>query len=301
MTLQRRMWEWRTRLVIVEEIGRARARRGGPRRGLPACMIANLADGCVTAQASTARPDASAVARVARKRSPEPKLDKLDQLCSSFSAHEPDPTPDRRAPAAVRRPRARRLRRLVGLRRRRREALARRLLDAEGGLRGDHPGLREDARGRRASTFSQSYGNSGDQARAVIAGLPTDVAALSLEPDITKLVEEKLVARRLERDADEGHRHALRRRARRAPRQPEEHQGLGRPRQARRRGADAQPVHLRRRALERHGRLRRADRAGQDRGAGRSTTSSSSSRTSSCRTSPRASRCRTSPAARATS
>ena len=43
-------------------------------------------------------------------------------------------------------------------------------------------------------TFTQSYGNSGDQARAVIAGLPTDVAALSLEPDITKLVEEKLVA-----------------------------------------------------------------------------------------------------------
>jgi sulfate transport system substrate-binding protein len=42
-------------------------------------------------------------------------------------------------------------------------------------------------------TFSQSYGASGDQARAVIAGLPTDVAALSLEPDITKLVDEKLV------------------------------------------------------------------------------------------------------------
>jgi sulfate transport system substrate-binding protein len=43
-------------------------------------------------------------------------------------------------------------------------------------------------------TFSQSYGNSGDQARAVIAGLPTDVAALSLEPDVTKLVDEQLVA-----------------------------------------------------------------------------------------------------------
>jgi sulfate transport system substrate-binding protein len=43
------------------------------------------------------------------------------------------------------------------------------------------------------TTFSQSYGASGDQARAVIAGLPTDVAALSLEPDITKLVKEQLV------------------------------------------------------------------------------------------------------------
>jgi sulfate/thiosulfate-binding protein len=42
--------------------------------------------------------------------------------------------------------------------------------------------------------FTQSYGNSGDQARAVIAGLPTDVAALSLEPDITKLVQKDLVA-----------------------------------------------------------------------------------------------------------
>jgi sulfate/thiosulfate transport system substrate-binding protein len=43
-------------------------------------------------------------------------------------------------------------------------------------------------------SFTQSYGNSGDQARAVISGLPTDIAALSLEPDITKLVEEDLVA-----------------------------------------------------------------------------------------------------------
>jgi sulfate transport system substrate-binding protein len=43
-------------------------------------------------------------------------------------------------------------------------------------------------------TFSQSYGASGDQARAVISGLPADVAALSLEPDITKLVKDNLVA-----------------------------------------------------------------------------------------------------------
>jgi sulfate/thiosulfate-binding protein len=44
------------------------------------------------------------------------------------------------------------------------------------------------------TAFSPSYGNSGDQARAIIAGLPTDVAALSLEPDITKLVKDNLVA-----------------------------------------------------------------------------------------------------------
>jgi sulfate transport system substrate-binding protein len=44
------------------------------------------------------------------------------------------------------------------------------------------------------TSFTPSYGNSGDQARAVIAGLPTDVVALSLEPDITKLVKDHLVA-----------------------------------------------------------------------------------------------------------
>jgi len=43
-------------------------------------------------------------------------------------------------------------------------------------------------------TFSQSYGNSGDQARAIVAGLPASVAALSLEPDVSKLVKERLVA-----------------------------------------------------------------------------------------------------------
>jgi sulfate transport system substrate-binding protein len=43
--------------------------------------------------------------------------------------------------------------------------------------------------------FSQSYGASGDQARAVLAGLPADVVAFSLEPDITKLVDEGIVAK----------------------------------------------------------------------------------------------------------
>jgi sulfate/thiosulfate-binding protein len=43
-------------------------------------------------------------------------------------------------------------------------------------------------------SFKQSYGASGDQARAVIAGLKADEVHLSLEPDITKLTDEKLVA-----------------------------------------------------------------------------------------------------------
>src|SRR5436309_9644677 len=38
-------------------------------------------------------------------------------------------------------------------------------------------------------TFSQSYGGSGDQERAVEAGLSADVVALSLAPDIEKLVK----------------------------------------------------------------------------------------------------------------
>jgi len=53
-------------------------------------------------------------------------------------------------------------------------------------------------------TFSQSYGASGAQARAVVAGLPTDVAALSLAPDITKLVDAGVVAKDWNADAYHG-------------------------------------------------------------------------------------------------
>jgi sulfate/thiosulfate-binding protein len=42
-------------------------------------------------------------------------------------------------------------------------------------------------------TFDQSYGASGDQSRAVAAGLPADIVALSLAPDVDKLVEPGLV------------------------------------------------------------------------------------------------------------
>jgi sulfate/thiosulfate transport system substrate-binding protein len=43
-------------------------------------------------------------------------------------------------------------------------------------------------------TFTQSYGASGDQSRAVAAGLKADVVDFSLEPDITRLVKAGLVA-----------------------------------------------------------------------------------------------------------
>jgi sulfate/thiosulfate transport system substrate-binding protein len=44
------------------------------------------------------------------------------------------------------------------------------------------------------TSFTQSYGSSGDQARAVTAGLHADVVALSLAPDVGKLVDEGIVA-----------------------------------------------------------------------------------------------------------
>jgi sulfate/thiosulfate transport system substrate-binding protein len=42
-------------------------------------------------------------------------------------------------------------------------------------------------------TFEESYGSSGEQSRAVEAGLPADVVAFSLAPDVTRLVEAGMV------------------------------------------------------------------------------------------------------------
>src|SRR3954454_21385006 len=54
------------------------------------------------------------------------------------------------------------------------------------------PAFEKTAAGKGVS-FSQSYGPSGDQSRAVAAGLPADVVALSLAPDVDKLVEPGIV------------------------------------------------------------------------------------------------------------
>ena len=120
----------------------------------------------------------------------------------------------------------------------------------------------------RASRSRQSYGASGDQSRAVENGLQADVVAFSLEPDIDRARQGRPGRQGLDADADQGHRHGLGRRLRRAQGQPEGHQDLGRPAQARRRGDHAEPVHLGRREVEPAGGLRRADQAGQDAGAG---------------------------------
>jgi sulfate transport system substrate-binding protein len=56
----------------------------------------------------------------------------------------------------------------------------------------------------RGVTFDQSYGGSGDQSRAVEAGLPADVVAFSLEPDITRLVKDGLVSPNWSKNAYHG-------------------------------------------------------------------------------------------------
>jgi sulfate/thiosulfate-binding protein len=54
------------------------------------------------------------------------------------------------------------------------------------------PAFKKTSAGKGVS-FDQSYGASGEQERAVEGGLPADVVALSLEPDVAKLVKAGLV------------------------------------------------------------------------------------------------------------
>jgi sulfate/thiosulfate-binding protein len=55
------------------------------------------------------------------------------------------------------------------------------------------PAFAQTSAGKGVS-FTQSYGASGDQARAVEAGQAADVVALSLAPDVNKLVKDGIVA-----------------------------------------------------------------------------------------------------------
>jgi len=55
------------------------------------------------------------------------------------------------------------------------------------------PAFQQSAAGKDVS-FTQSYGGSGDQAQAVVNGLPADLVDLSLEPDVQTLVKAGLVA-----------------------------------------------------------------------------------------------------------
>jgi sulfate/thiosulfate transport system substrate-binding protein len=65
------------------------------------------------------------------------------------------------------------------------------------------PAFQKTEAGSGASV-SQSYGASGEQSRAVQGGLPADVVALSLEPDVTKLVDKGLVAEDWNKDRYKG-------------------------------------------------------------------------------------------------
>src|SRR5829696_2626414 len=51
------------------------------------------------------------------------------------------------------------------------------------------PAFQKTSAGKNVD-FEQSYAASGEQSRAVEAGLPADVVAFSLEPDVTRLVDE---------------------------------------------------------------------------------------------------------------
>jgi len=55
------------------------------------------------------------------------------------------------------------------------------------------PAFQKTSAGKNVD-FEQSYAASGEQSRAVEAGLPADVVAFSLEPDVTRLVDAGLVS-----------------------------------------------------------------------------------------------------------
>ena len=54
------------------------------------------------------------------------------------------------------------------------------------------------------TSWKSSYGASGDQARAVISGLPADYVSFSLSSDMTKLVDKQLVAQDWDSGANKG-------------------------------------------------------------------------------------------------
>ena len=65
------------------------------------------------------------------------------------------------------------------------------------------PAFQKTPQGRGVS-FQTSYGASGEQSRAVLAGLPADIVAFSLEPDITRLVQAGLVDTRWNQNVYKG-------------------------------------------------------------------------------------------------
>ena len=110
--------------------------------------------------------------------------------------------------------------------------------------------------------FEESYAASGEQRRAI------EEATSRPRPPLARARRDLprrrghgrrgLEPERVRRDA-----HQLGGGLRGSPREPREHPDLGRPAPRRRRGDHAEPVHVRRRPVEHHGRVRRPARAGQ--------------------------------------
>jgi len=65
------------------------------------------------------------------------------------------------------------------------------------------PAFQRTAAGKGV-TFNESFGASGDQSRAVANGLPADVVAFSLQPDMDRLVQAGLVSTAWNQDAFKG-------------------------------------------------------------------------------------------------
>ena len=112
-------------------------------------------------------------------------------------------------------------------------------------------------------TFSQSYGASGDQSRKVEAGLPTDVVNFSVEPDVTRLVDAGLVDEDWNANEHKGIPFGSVVTIVTRKGNPEGHQDLGRPAQARHRGRHAEPVQLGLGEVEPAGALRREEQRRQ--------------------------------------
>ena len=78
----------------------------------------------------------------------------------------------------------------------------------------DHQGVPEDHAAGKNVKFTQSYGASGDQSRAVAAGQKADIVAFSLAPDIDPSGDREARRRGLELQPVQGHGHRLGRRDR---------------------------------------------------------------------------------------
>ena len=186
---------------------------------------------------------------------------------------------------------------------------SRRVHDAARGVRQGDPAGVQAAGGRsrpapRSNSRSRTSAAAPRRARSSAASRPTSPRSRS-SPTSRSCAKAGLITHDWKAGEHAGMVDALDRRDRGAQGQSEEHQGLGRPREAGRRGADARRAHQRRRDVERRCDLRRRA-ARPHQGAARTTRppppscSVRCSRTSRSWTRARANRCSTSRAASAT-